>query len=229
VLEVGQAAHHLRPRRIGKVDLERHATRAAVLLDAERPDAAARALDHVEDAARRPAGEIDDEPPVDLAVALEEAVGDDPQRPEDDDDDRRREDRSAVVAGARGDPDGGGRPQGRGGREAADGEALPDDRARTEEADPADDLRGDARRVVDDAAGPRVREVGERVRGDDREEGGADRDEQVRPQAGLALPQLALEPDRSPERRGGREPEEDVCPVELREQPAPPPAPCRSA
>ena len=83
--------------------------------------------------------------------AQEQAVGEDPQRPEADEHDGRREHRRRVVAGADGHADRGHRPERRGGRQPADREALADDRAGAEEADAGDDLRGDARRVEDDA------------------------------------------------------------------------------
>ena len=101
-----------------------------------------------------------------------------------------------VVAGAGRHADRRRDPERRGGRQAADGDALADDRAGAEEADARDDLRRDARRVgAHDGAAAR-QELVEAVRGDDREQRRAETDEQVRPEPGLALAQLALEADR---------------------------------
>jgi hypothetical protein len=55
----------------------------------------------------------------------------------------------------------------------------------------------------------------EPVRRDEREERGSERDDEVRPQARLALAQLALEPDRTAEQRSDRETQQDVRPFEL--------------
>ena len=67
---------------------------------------------------------------------------------------------------------------------------------------PGHDLRCDARRVVGDPARVREVELAEPVGGDEREERRADRDEHVRPQAGLALADLPLGADRSAEGTG---------------------------
>ena len=67
-----------------------------------------------------------------------------------------------------------------------------------EEADAGHDLRGDARRIGSDDRPAADEELVEAVGGDDREERRAERDEQVRADAGLAVAQLALEADRAP-------------------------------
>ena len=73
---------------------------------------------------------------------------------------------------------------------------------------PRHDLRGDARRVGRIDAGAAREELPEAVRGDDREQRRAERDEQVRAQPGLPVAQLALEADRAAEHGREREPEE---------------------
>ena len=120
----------------------------AVLLDLERDDAPAAPLDRLEHRARAPARRNLDEQPVDLGPeAANDPVGEDPERTERQQRETGRDERGAVVAGARRHADRRDEPERRGGREPAHGEALADDRARAEEADAADDLRGDARRV----------------------------------------------------------------------------------
>ena len=59
-------------------------------------------------------------------------------------------------------------------------------------------------------------EVAPRVGGDQREERRPDGDEQVRPEARLALPQLPLDPDRTSEPGRDPNPDDDLPPREIR-------------
>ena len=59
---------------------------------------------------------------------------------------------------------------------------------------------------------------------DEREQRGADGDEEMRPQAGLALPDLALDADRTAENPGQDDAQQHLCEVELRHA-RPPPRP----
>src|SRR5581483_10688068 len=164
-------------------------------------------------------------------VAQLEAAGlpaDQLQRPEREDRQAGADGRGPVVAGAGRHPDRGDDPERAGGRQAAHGQPLAQDRAGAEEADPGHDLRGDPRRIGADDVRAARQEVVETVRRDDREEGGAERDEQVRTDAGLAIADLALDPDGRAERRGDGEPQERVPAAEggdaTREEHRSPPA-----
>jgi len=119
----------------------------------------------------------------------ETAVGDGAERTEREQRSERCDERGVPVAGARGHPDRGDEPERGCGREPAHREALPDDGAGPEEADPGHDLRRDPRRVDPDAP------VAEAVGRDEREERRADADDEVRAQSRLPLAQLAFEPD----------------------------------
>src|SRR5439155_10237264 len=105
-------------------------------------------------------------------------------------------------------------PERRRRREAAYGEALADDRARAEEADAADDLSGDPRRVDPRVGAARGDEVAEAVGGDEREERRADADDEMRAQPRSALAQLPLHPDRAAERGRDEQPQQHVRPAE---------------
>src|SRR5207248_785655 len=61
-------------------------------------------------------------------------------------------------------------------------------------------------------------ELAEAVRRDDREERGADRDEQMRAQSRLALAQLALQSYGAAEHGGDDEPQQDLGPAERRDR-----------
>ena len=67
-----------------------------------------------------------------------------PERPQGQDDDDGRREPEERQAGARGHADPGGRPEARGGREAADRRAVLEDRARAQEPDAGHDLGRDA-------------------------------------------------------------------------------------
>src|SRR4029079_8836867 len=94
---------------------------------------------------------------------------------------------------------------------------LPDVGAGPEEADAADDLRGDARRVGADEAAAACEELVEAVGGDEREERRPDADDEVRAKASLPLAPLALHADRAAERSRDRQPQEHVRPLERRD------------
>ena len=61
-------------------------------------------------------------------------------------------------------------------------------------------------------------ELAEAVGRHEREERGAETDDEMRPEPGLAFAQLALEADRAAERRGDDEPQQDVRPRERRDR-----------
>ena len=166
-----------------------------------------------------------------------EPVGDDPQRAEREQRERGRDHRSAVVPGARRHADRGNQPQRRGRREPADGESLADDRARAEEADAADDLRGDSRGIGTDDRAAVHEKLAEAVGRHDREERRADADDEMGPQARLALAQLPLEPDRAAEGARDDEAQQHMRPGQRRnhgelkevQRTPPPPGSRRSA
>ena len=202
----------------GKHDVELEPPAIAFLAHLERRDARARALDLVDHLTRRLAGrQRDEQPPVLRAEASEDSVRDDSQWPEGEQHERRRAHRGAVVAGARGETDRCDDPERRGRRKPSHREPLPDDRAGAEKADAGDDLRSDPRRVRAHDVRSGIEEGVEAVRADDREQGRAQRNEQVRAQAGLALAQLALDADQTAEQRGEREPQQRLVPVEGRQ------------
>ena len=140
------------------------------------------------------------------------------ERAERDEHERGGADGDRVVARAGGHPDRGDDPERRRGRQAANGDPADDDRAGAEEADPGHDLRRDPRRVEDDARGGRERPVRPGVGGDEREDAGAERDDQVRPEARLVVAQLALEPDRAAEPRRDQQAEERLGGRQLRQR-----------
>jgi hypothetical protein len=94
--------------------------------------------------------------------------------------------------------------------QAAHRQALADDRAGPEEADAGHDLGRDARRVGPDDVPAGDEEVVEAVRGDEREQARAERHEKVRPHPRFTVAKLTLEADRGAQRRGDREPQDDV-------------------
>ena len=140
----------------------------------------------------------------------------DPQRPETHERDHGRDHGRPVEAGPARHADRGHEPQRRRRRQAADREALADDRAGADEADAGDDLRRDARRIERDAARLRKREVAPGVRGDEREQRRSHGDEHVRAEARFPLAQLALDADDAAERGRRGEPYEDLPGGEIR-------------
>src|SRR5581483_7312285 len=90
-------------------------------------------------------------------------------------------------------PDGGGDPDGRGGGEATHRVAPDENEPRAEEADAGDDLRGHPGRVKHDQFV--LYDVVEPVLADQHEQGRADADQGVGPQAGVLLPDLTLQAD----------------------------------
>jgi hypothetical protein len=121
---------------------------------------------------------------------------------------RERHDGCGIEAETYGRTDCRGDPQGGGRGEASDAEALLEDGAGTEEADAGDDLRGDPGGID---SYPRV-SLGqvESEGADEREQGSAQRHEDVRSQSGGLIGQLALEAERAPERRGEQYPYGEV-------------------
>src|SRR5207244_12107387 len=95
---------------------------------------------------------------------------------------------------------------------AADGESLTDDRAGTEEADPGHDLSSDPRRVGAHNALAGGQKFAKPVCRDDREQRRPDRDEQVRPQAGLAVAELSLEAEHGSQGGSQRDAPEHLLP-----------------
>ena len=201
---------------------------SAALRELELRDRATEALERGEH--RRcalPAGQLDDESLlVGRPHSRHHPVRDDAERPQRDERRDGRDERRLPVAGARRHADPGDEPERRRRRQAAHGETLTDDRARAEEADPGDDLGRDPCRVEDDPVALGEVPVRPRVRGDEEEERGAERDEQVGAKPRLALAKLPLETDRTAERSRDEQPDRDVDPRELRQRR--PPVPARS-
>src|SRR3984893_7517170 len=100
-------------------------------------------------------------------------------------------------------------PKGRGGVEAANVDAFAKDHAGPGEADPGNDLRGDARWTA----------IGGNCHREDDEPGGPYRNERIRPKARHALPPLSLETDDGAEQKCGAETEGDFARVHC--QPSP--------
>ena len=127
-------------------------------------------------------------------------VRDDAERPQRDQRRDGRDERRLPVAGARRHADPGDEPERRRRRQAATVETLTDDRARTEEADPGHDLRRDPCWIERDPLALGEAPVRPRVGGDQEEERGAERDQQVCAKPRFALAKLPLETDRTAER-----------------------------
>jgi hypothetical protein len=173
-VDLADRRHHGRRLDAGELDVDCDRAPVALLRDLERSHVPAATLDRLDHRARAPARGNLDEQAVDVgAVAVDDLVGGDPQRPEREQGADRCEERSAVVAGACRHPDRGDEPERRCGRQASNGEALADDRARAEEADAAHDLRGDPRRIGADQRAPAHEELAETVGRDERKERGA--------------------------------------------------------
>ena len=119
-----------------------------------------------------------------------------------------------VEPAADGDADRGRGPDARRGGEPHDEALLQDDHAGADEADAGDDLRGDAGDVDAHGAVRARRQRGEDgpevepVLRDEHEEARAERDEEVRAQAGLLGAIFALESDEPAEQGGEREAKE---------------------
>ena len=188
-----------------QLDVDGDAAPVALLCDLERDDPPAVRLDRLEHRHRAAAGGNVDKEPIDLGpVAADDPVRGDAQRPERQERAGRRDQSGAVVARARRHADRRDEPESRRGGEAADREPLADDRAGSEEADAAHDLRCDPRRVGADDRAAVHEELVEAVGRDEREQRRADATSEVRAQARLPLAQLALEC--RPRRRAPRRP-----------------------
>jgi hypothetical protein len=143
-----------------------------------------------------------------VADRRHELRADPPQQDEDDQHEERRDDRAQEEAGAGGHADRRDDPQRRGGRDAANGDALADDRARAEEPDARDDLRGDSRRVG--LLSVRGGELRESVGGDEGEQRGAEADERVGAQAGDLVARGPLEADDAAQDHGREQPDDEI-------------------
>src|ERR671919_111475 len=103
-------------------------------------------------------------------------------------------------------PECGGHPQaGRGGK-PAHGEPLSEDDPRAEEADPGDDLGGDAARGHPHVAAL-AGKLAETARGDQREHAGPQGDQDVGPEARGLVSKLPLEPDQRADHCGTEQPQ----------------------
>lgn len=123
-----------------------------------------------------------------------------------------------VHAGAGGDAEGGDEPDGGGGGEALDAVAVAHDGACAEEADTGDDVGADAAGVVSEhgEVGGSEGLVGVVVDRDDHEEGGGERDDDVRAQAGGSFALLAFDADECAEEDGAEESQAEVVEGEHR-------------
>src|SRR5690606_18988861 len=109
------------------------------------------------------------------------------------------EDRQEVGAHAHGHTDCGDQPDGRRGRHALGLVARLQESAGPQEADAADDLSGDARRVL------RVALYREALDAQDSKQAGAERDEDVRAEARRTPAPLALDADDAPQKSSERD------------------------
>jgi hypothetical protein len=107
------------------------------------------------------------------------------------------------LAGSRKSADHRRTPEGRGSVEAANVDAFAHDHASAEEADPGNDLRGDARWTA----------IGSNRHREDDKPGSPDGNERIGPQARHALPPLSLETDDSAEQKRGAEAKGDFARV----------------
>jgi len=113
----------------------------------------------------------------------------------------------AEVADAGGESDGGGDPQAGCGGQVPHRGPVAEDHTRPDEADPDDDLAGDARDVDPDVGGGCLLERPEPDGGDDPEHAGAQRDRDVGPQARGLVVGFALEADDGAEPDGHEHPD----------------------
>ena len=206
------ARQHRAPRQTlgGRLDAELAAL-VPRLLELNSLHLGAPRLQHREHGSKRLVG-----PQVDLeapgrAPARDDVALSPAQRAEAEEDDARAEEGGGVIAGADGHADRGRDPEAGGGRQSPDREALAQDRARPEEADAGHDLRRDAGGIGADDVRVADKELVEAVGRDEREEGRADADERVRPEACRPFPPLALKADQACQGCRDDEPKGDLA------------------